>query len=73
MLDNQLKINEEWRKKKEGATLGEKIKKQLEKVKKTELVNHIIDSFFSEREEDGVKFYVRYTDLFKYNGRLLDI
>jgi hypothetical protein len=49
--DNTQKINEEWRKKKEGATLGEKIKKHLEKVKKKEVVHHMVDTFFKPVEE----------------------
>lgn len=39
-------INEEMRKKQEGLTLGEKIEKQLEKIKSKKVLSHIDDSFF---------------------------
>ena len=42
--------------KKKGMTLKEQIDKQLQKVKKYEVVKHIDDSFFSEVEENGCLF-----------------
>lgn len=71
--DNQERIKEEWRKKKEGATLSEKIKKHLEKVKKKEVVSHMIDTFYERREEGGINYYVRYTDLQRPDGRTTDV
>ena len=54
--DNQEKIKEEWRKKKEGATLGEKIKGHLAKIKKKEIVSHLIDTFYQRIEENGTHY-----------------
>lgn len=51
------------RKKKKGATLEEKVKKHLEKVKKKGAVTHMIDTFFAPVQEHGNDFYVRYTNL----------
>lgn len=45
--DNIRLNNEEMRKKKKGATLEEKVKKHLEKVKKKGAVAHMIDTFFA--------------------------
>lgn len=72
-MDNQHKINEEWRKKKDGATLGEKIKRCLDLVKKKEVIEHMIDTFYNESEENGVKFFTRTTDLFRDGVRVKDI
>lgn len=73
LMDNQHKINEEWRKKKEGATLAEKIKRCLEQVKKKEVIEHMTDTFYQECEENGVKFFARTTDLFREGVRTKDI
>ena len=73
LMDNQHKINEEWRKKKDGATLGEKIKRCLDLVKKKEVIEHMIDTFYNESEENGVKFFTRTTDLFREGVRVKDI
>ena len=53
--ENIAKIQEEMRKKK-GMTLKEQIDKQLQKVKKYDVVKHIDDSFFSQCEENGCLF-----------------
>lgn len=72
--DNQEMIKEEWRKKKEGPTLAEKIEKHLEKVKKKEIVSHLIDTFFEQVNEGGCDYYVRYTDLQRdYGTRTVDV
>ena len=41
-------INEEKRKKDEGATLPEKIEKLIEKIKKKDVVSHMNDTFYEE-------------------------
>lgn len=46
LKDNIRKIEEEMRRRKEGDTLGEKINKQLEKVKKKKVVSQINKDFF---------------------------
>lgn len=71
--DNQDRIKEEWRKKKEGATLSEKIKKHFDKVKKKEVVSHMIDTFYERTEENGVHYYVRFTDLQRPDGRTSNV
>ena len=67
IADNKQRIADEWRKKKEGPTLAETVVKHLEKVKKKEIVSHIIDTFFERRMEHGNEYYVRYTDLQRDN------
>ena len=52
-------INEDMRKKKEGLTLGEKIEKHLERVKRRQLVSLIDDTFFEEKVERGCQLLVR--------------
>jgi hypothetical protein len=61
--DNTTRINEEMRKKQDGFTLGEKVEKQLEKIKKKEIVSLIDDAFYSEETEKGTIFHVRRTNL----------
>lgn len=45
---NMNMINEEKRKKDEGATLPEKIEKLIEKIKKKDVVSHMNDTFYEE-------------------------
>jgi len=62
------------RKKKDGLTLGEKIEKNLEKIKKSkDAVSVIDDSFLSRENEGGIVWYVRRCDLLSKSGRKLDI
>ena len=56
-------INEEKRKKDEGATLPEKSEKLIEKIKKKDIVSHMNDTFYEECVDNGVVFYLRRTDL----------
>jgi hypothetical protein len=56
-------INEEKRKKDEGATLPEKIEKLIEKIKKKEVVSHMNDTFYEEVVDEGTVYYLRRTDL----------
>ena len=62
--ENMTMINEEMRKKVEGSTLGEKIYKQLDKVKAKKVARHIDAAFFEEEVENQSKFYVRRLDFF---------
>jgi len=62
-------INEEKRKKDEGATLPEKIEKLIEKIKKKDIVSHMNDTFYEECVDSGVVFYLRRTDLQREDGR----
>jgi len=71
--DNTTRINEEMRKKQDGFTLGEKVEKQLDKIKKKEIVSLIDDAFYSEETEKGTIFHVRRTNLQRGNGRTLDV
>lgn len=59
--------------KKKGMTLKEQIDKQLQKVKKYEVVKHIDDSFFAPCEENGCLFQLRRTNLQRDGGRTLNI
>ena len=59
--------------KKKGMTLKEQIDKQLQKVKKYDVVKHIDDSFFSQCEENGCLFQLRRTNLQREGGRTLNI
>lgn len=71
--DNITQNNEEMRKKQEGLTLGEKIAKQLEKIKSKKVARLIDEAFFQETVEDESRFYVRRHDQFSGNtaeGRL---
>jgi len=70
------------RKKKSGNTLGENIKKHLERVKRKGMsneeegvfvVNHMIDTFFEPVQENGHNYFVRYTDLQRMDGRTLEV
>jgi lauroyl/myristoyl acyltransferase len=60
---NMEMINEEMRKKNEGATLPEKIEKLIEKIKKKEVVSHMNDTFYEECVDQGTVYYLRRTDL----------
>jgi len=71
--ENMSKINEERRKLTDGFTLGEKIEKHLEKVKKKEVISHIDDAFYKNEIEQGSLFYVRRTNLQRGGGRTLDV
>ena len=62
-------INEEKRKKDEGATLPEKIEKLIEKIKKKEVVSHMNDTFYEEVVDEGTVYYLRRTDLQREDGR----
>jgi len=62
-------INEEMRKKNEGATLPEKIEKLIEKIKKKDVVSHMNDTFYEEVVDAGTVFYLRRTDLQREDGR----
>ena len=57
-------INEEMRKKEEGLTLGEKISKQLEKVKSKKVANHISSAFYQPEIDRESMFFVRRVDQF---------
>jgi sulfatase maturation enzyme AslB (radical SAM superfamily) len=72
LQDNQELIKEEWRKKKDGATLSEKVAEHLEKIKKKEVVSHMIDTFFERIVENGNEYYVRFTDL-QRDDRTIDV
>ena len=61
------------RKRREGLNLGEKIEKELEKVKKKGVVSHMTDTFYEMVEENGSNFYLRRTNLLREGGRLLNI
>ena len=54
-------------------TLGEKIEKNLEKIKKTKIISLIDDAFYREETERGNTFYVRRTDLQRGDGRTRDV
>ena len=43
--------------------MAEKIEKLIEKVKKKEVISHIDDAFYQEKNENGVIFYLRRTEL----------
>lgn len=42
-------------------------------MKKKEVIEHMIDAFYHECEENGVKFFARTTDLFREGVRTKDI
>ena len=54
-------------------TLGEKIEKNLDKIKKTKIISLIDDAFYREEVERGNIFYVRRTDLQRADGRTRDV
>ena len=71
--DNLKQIEDMMRKKKQGDTLGEKIEKHLEKVKKKNVVSIIGDSFYKPHEENSIHFWLRRTNLQREDGRTLNI
>lgn len=71
--ENMTMINEEMRKKQEGHTLGEKIAKNLEKIKSKNVVSHIDDAFFLQEIEQDCRFYIRRTNMFRAGGRTRNI
>ena len=53
------------RKKKDGDTLGEKIEKNLEKLKKKNASQLLGDSFYQQVFEKGIPFYLRKTNFLR--------
>jgi hypothetical protein len=62
--ENMTMINDEMRKKEEGLTLGEKISKQLEKVKSKKVATHISSAFYQPEIDRESMFFVRRVDQF---------
>jgi len=71
--ENITMINEQMRKKKEGATLEEKIFKHLETIKKKNAIQLVNDAFYAEEKQGGNIFFVRRTNLQRDGGRTHDV